>query len=496
MVTSVSKKAAPKKAAPDKDLRPGRVPPAGANVAAVAPGTRAADDLAAGRAHRKEAPRGHLAELTPSERPALEILAEQNAERLPWLVPLRFARMLTDPFAFYRGSAAVMAADLAASPSSGIQVVSCGDAHVSNFGFYASPEREVVFDLNDFDEGAGAPWEWDVKRLVTSAVVGGRQAGYSPSSVRKTARIAVQTYVGRLHAFGGIDAVRRHYLTARPDRSEKLLPASLRPALTRALDAATRKTSDRTFRKITERAPDVGYRVVENPPLLEHLKQERGVGVVAVEDITAAVEAYIRSTAPDIQLLLRQFEIVDIVRRVVGVGSVGTRCFLILLLGPSGEPLILQVKEAVPSVLETYGQQEQPTAFTSEHDQLGHGARVIGTQRMLQSVSDPFLGHMRLLDRHYFLRQFHDMKGSIELEGLDPLAFRGYVQACALLLARAHAQSGSLHRVLGYVGKGDAVVDALTAFAHAYADKAQSDFDALRAAADAGEIEVAPDPLR
>lgn len=451
------------------------------------------DDAAAarGRAQRKTAPRGSLAQLVPSSRSATEILVEQNRDRVQDLVPLRFARMLMDPFSFYRGTAAVMAADLAASPSSGVEVMCGGDAHISNFGVYASPQRSLLFDLNDFDETAVAPAEWDIKRLVTSAIVGGRQAGYPEKSIRKSATNAMEQYRIGLRTMLKMGVLDRYYLRLEPENyAEEVSSGDLAATIKKTSRAAVNRTSARVFSRIMEQGPDGRMRLRQNPPVLQH---------VDVSDETALTEAfqeYLTSVPADVAVLLSQFRLTDIARRVVGVGSVGTRCYLLILTASDGTPLILQVKQANNSVLVDYGLRRQPDALTSAEKALGQGVRVVAGQRILQAMSDVFLGTLRLGGRDYYVRQFQDMKGSVDLVGMSPQAFGDYVGACALSLARAHAQSVAFPMLYGYVGNGDTVGKSVVEWSYAYADKALDDFHQLQAAAKAREIEVASDPLR
>lgn len=448
------------------------------------------DDLARGRAQRKIVPRRTLAQLVPSTRDPVEILVEQNRNRLPGLVPLRFARMLTDPFSFYRGAAALMAADLAGGPSSGVEVMCGGDAHLSNFGVYASPQRTLVFDLNDFDEAAVAPAEWDVKRLITSAIVGGRQAGYPKKVIRRIADAVVETYRDGLHAMLDMDVLARYYLRLEPQRYVNKAPGSLGRIIAGTARKARTRTSARVFEKIMETGPDGQAQLRENPPLLQH------VDVTDEEALTHAFREYLTSVPADIAVLLSHFQLTDIALRVVGVGSVGTRSYLAILTGPRGTPLVLQVKEANRSVLDEYGGQHQPATLAGAESALGHGIRVVAGQRILQAMSDVFLGTLRIGGRDYYVRQYQDMKGSVETEGLDPEAFGHYVGACGYSLARAHAQSANAAMLRGYFGSGDTVEEALVEWSYAYADKTLADFEKLKAAAKAGDIEVAPDPLR
>ena len=439
---------------------------------------------------RKIAPRRALAQLVPSTRNPVEILVEQNRDRLTDLVPLRFARMLADPFSFYRGAAALMAADLAGGTSSGIEVMCAGDAHLSNFGIYAAPHRTLVFDLNDFDEAAVAPAEWDIKRLVTSAIVGGRHAGYQEKTIRRIAGKVVRTYRDGLHAMLEMNVMDRYYLRLEPQRYAHDVQGSLGRVIAEATRKAQNRTSARVFERIMERLPDGRFRLRENPPLLTH---------VAVSDetrLTDAFREYLTGVPADIALLLSHFQLTDIAMRVVGVGSVGTRSYLAILTGPDGTPLVLQVKQANQSVLQEYGRWQQPDTLASAAAALGQGIRVIGGQRILQAMSDVFLGSLRIQGQDFYVRQFQDMKGSVETEGMDPETYGQYVGACAYALARGHAQSANASMLRGYVGGGSTVSAAIVDWSYLYADKTLADFTALQAAAKAGEIEVAADPLR
>ena len=447
-------------------------------------------DIDRGRAIRKTTPRSALAQLNSSPRSATEILVSQNATRLPEFVPLRFARMLADPFSFYRGSAAVMAADLAASPTSGIDVMSCGDAHLSNFGIYAAPDRALVFDLNDFDEAAVAPADWDVKRLITSAIVGGRHAGYPEATIRLIAGDAVSSYQDSLHSMLDMSVVDRYYLRVEPERFVGQGSRGMDEVIERTIARARKRTSARMFARITQTGPDGMPRLREAPPVLQH------VTVESEAELVEAVGEYLASVPVDVALLLSHFRITDVALRVVGVGSVGTRCYLLILVGPNGEPLILQIKEAVRSVLDEFGGRAQPAGLHAVVDEVGQGRRVVDGQQILQAMSDVFLGTVRIAGRDFYVRQFHDMKGSIDTEGMAPATFGEYLQACAVLLARAHAQSANASVLRGYAGTSDTVARAVIEWSYAYADKALDDFHQLRAAATARDIEVADDPAR
>jgi uncharacterized protein (DUF2252 family) len=449
------------------------------------------EDVAHGRALRKTVSRRALAQLTPSSRTATEILVSQNADRLAELVPLRFARMLADPFSFYRGSAAVMAADLAASPSTGIEIMCCGDAHVSNFGLYAAPHRSIVFDLNDFDEAAVAPAEWDVKRLVTSAIIGGRHAGYPAKAIRRCVEQALEGYQTSLQAMlEEMNVLDRYYLRLEPEHYTGKVSKGLQAVIDKTTSQARTRTSARVFKQIMEIGPDGTPRLREAPPVLQHVDEEVEAPLVA------SVQEYMAAVPADIALLLSHFRVTDIALRVVGVGSVGTRCYLVILVGPNDTPMIMQIKEANRSVLEEYGGWSQPDTLAAAVEAKGQGVRVTDGQRILQAMSDVFLGTTRKDGRDYYVRQFHDMKGSVDLEGMSASTFGEYVFACAVLLARAHSQSANASILRGYVGTNDTVHKAVAEWSYAYADKSLDDFHQLRAAAAAGDIEVADDPAR
>lgn len=453
------------------------------------PAEPAAELREQGRARQKITPRSTLAQVQRGSRSAVDILKEQNSTRLPDLVPLRMARMLTDTFTFYRGTAAIMAADLAASPHSGIMALSSGDAHLSNFGLYASPSRSLVFDINDFDEAGFGPWEWDLKRLVTSSVVGGRQLGYSASRIEKIARRAATRYVQTLSELLEHDALTRYYQQTHPTSISGSLDKRDAAVLEKAIASATKRTSARVFRKITETGADGMLRLREDPPVLTHLR------AVDRDQAEGWFRSYLRTLSPDIALLLSQFRLVDVARRVVGVGSVGTRCFLAIMLGPQSEPLVLQLKQAQASVLSSFGEVAQPPVLSAVVSRVGEGARVVASQRILQATSDPFLGSMQADGLDLYVRQFHDMKGSFDLTSMKPKTFENYAAACAAQLARAHSQTRHAFDISGYCGGGGQVASAVTEFAHRYADVVARDFHDAKAAATRGEIPQAPDPL-
>lgn len=428
-----------------------------------------------GRRARSTAPRSSLARIGAGPRDPLGILAAQNELRVPDLVPLRVERMAASPFTFYRGTAALMAADLAASPNSGILVASCGDAHVSNFGFYASPERELVFDLNDFDEAAWAPWEWDLKRLLTSVVIGGRATGRAEAVVEHACRTAITAYRRALRAAAASSPTERYFAHFTVDAARQLLDGASRKAIVRATKQAQRRTSLRAVQRLTESDDQGRRRFIAAPPTMT------AVGPEILESVLARFHDFMASVPADIALLFSQYAVTDVARRVVGVGSVGTRCYLVLLQDGDDNTLLMQPKQAGRSVLVEYGGIAQPTELASLIETHGEGARVVAMQHVLQALSDPFLGHARTSSIDYYVRQFHDMKGGLDVEELDDVPFTTYAQACAVVLARAHSQSPTAAEVVGYIGRGSVIAEALLAWSYAYADVSADDHRAFLA---------------
>ena len=448
---------------------------------------KVAAEVTRGRAQRKISPRRTLATLAPSTRSATEILVEQNRDRLPELVPLRFARMLTNPFSFYRGAAAVMATDLAAGESSEIEVMCSGDAHIANFAIYASIQRSLVFGLNDFDEAAIAPAEWDLKRLITSAILGARQAGYPEKTVRGIATDAVRRYRDGLDEMLDLTVLDRYYLRWQPHFGQAV-PAGLAATIAQTERSARTKTSAGLFPRIMETGPDGRLTLREDPPILTSVSESEKVC------LTEAFGEYVAAVRADVAVLLSQFQLIALARRVVGVGSVGTRGYLLILTGIDGAPLILQVKQANRSVLEEYGHRRQPeSALVANVQSRGEGQRVVDGQYVLQSMADVFLGALRIGGRDYYLRQFHDMKGRVATEGMTAEVFGQYVSACASSLARAHTQSANAPMLRGYIGNDGTFETAVLEWSYAYAEKTVDDYHQLRTAAKAGLIPVADD---
>jgi uncharacterized protein (DUF2252 family) len=437
----------------------------------------------AGKAARSDMPRSAHAEYTPpKKRDPIGILRSQHTRRVQDLIPLRLERMTASPFAFYRGSAAIQAADLRNAPRTGVDVTICGDAHLANFGIYASPERSLVFDLNDFDESAYGPWEWDVKRFVGSVVVAARQRGFKESKVQTAALEAAASYRIALRQITQLSVLDRYYIRADVHRGQRA--ASSQKVLDHAIDAASRRTSAKVVRKITERAPDGSTVIAENPPLLTHVPE------ATEQSILEIARAYLSTVPSDIAVLLSQYVATDAVRRVVGVGSVGTRCYIVVLSGPAGESLVLQVKEAAESIAVEFGGAASgwSPVFGDRTDPDEHGHRVVANQHVLQAVSDPFLGWVRQDGHAFYIRQFRDQNVSIDTETLDFRPFADYVDACGTVLARAHAQSPAAPFIAGYMGGGTPFDSAIAEWASTYAEQVVEDYHALRKAVRKGEI--------
>jgi len=432
----------------------------------------------AGRALRRSVPRGDHASWVPApDRPdPLDLLAENNRPRLPDLVPVRYGRMLASPFAFLRGSAVIMADDLARTPDTGLRVQACGDAHLGNFGVFATPERNLVFDVNDFDETLPGPWEWDVKRLAVSVVLAGRNLRIAAPDVTQVVRGTVRAYRDRMTELGAMGPLEVWYdrvdvaavlEIARQERA-KDLQRQLRVSKIR------QHTSLQALPKLTEQANGT-IKIIDDPPLIGHLDPE-------VFDGETLIEAYARSLPPDRRPLLERYRVLDTARKVVGVGSVGTRCYLSLLTDADlRSPMFLQLKEALQAVLVPY-------AGKSEFDHQGQ--RVVVGQRLMQAASDMFLGWASYRGHDYYVRQYRDMKRSVNLDVMTLGGFAGYAQVCGRTLARAHARSGDAATISGYLGSGTAFDQAMASFADTYAEQVIRDYDALVTAARSGAVPV------
>ncbi|MBK3577210.1 DUF2252 domain-containing protein [Streptomyces sp. MBT65] len=443
--------------------------------------TTPADRADRGRAARKRVPRSAHADWIPSvDRPdPVAVLERQGRDRLPELLPIRYGRMAASPFAFFRGSAAVMAADLASQPHTGLTVQLCGDAHLLNFGLYASPERALLFDLNDFDETFPGPFEWDVKRLAASVAVAARENGHGDTKAHRAALEATATYRTALRALA-----RRGELAVWYDRidADSLLPlvrsARDRRRVESSLTRARRRTSLHAVGKLTETV-DGRRRIVHDPPLLEP------AGAPDMASLRKIFSDYRSTLSEERRLLLDRYRFVDAARKVVGVGSVGTRCFIVLLAGrDQDDPLFLQIKEARKSVLEEH-------LPSGPYVHPGH--RVVAGQRLLQAASDIFLGWMTgPQGRAFYWRQLRDMKGSADVAGMKPAELLAYARLCGTALARAHARSGDRVAIAAYLGGTDTFEHAVADFALSYATQTTADHATLGAAVAAGVVTAAP----
>jgi uncharacterized protein (DUF2252 family) len=446
-----------------------------------------------GRSLRRAKPRSANADWTPSadRRDPVTLLEEQNATRVPWLVPIRHARMSVSPFTFYRGAARIMAADLAGTPVSGLEVQLGGDAHLSNFGAYASPERRLVFDQNDFDETLPGPWEWDLKRLATSFVVAGQFHGHPVDATRAVAAEVVRAYRTSMGQFGDQGYLSLWYDYVDVDdigTNSGLSAKELNKRLDRFRKKATRKTSQQALEKLAEFV-DGHWRIRHEPPVLfplGHLPGNEDEDLVRAA-VDHSLETYKETLDDSRRALLDRYELADVGVKVVGVGSVGTRCLVALLIGRDDQdPLFLQIKEAGPSVLAEY---LSPSRY--EHQ----GRRVVEGQRLVQATSDIFLGWTtgELAGINYYLRQLRDWKGSVEVEadGVTPEQLGFYAGLCGMTLARGHARSGDAVAIRAYAGKGSTLDGAIVSFAEAYAAQNLEDFHRFEAAIADGRLECA-----
>jgi uncharacterized protein (DUF2252 family) len=472
-----------------------RANPGRGRTPAPIPHPSAAERSARGKEARARAPRSAHAgwQPAPDRRPAVDLVLDEAADRVPELVPIRHGRMLASPFAFFRGAAALMAADLAPTPHSDLPVQLCGDAHISNFGGFAAPDRELVFDINDFDETARGPWEWDVKRLAASVAVAGRELGLSARVRRAAAEGAARAYREAMREFAAMRNLDLWY--ARLDVAGIISQASdrtsqrRREAFERRVAGARGKDHLRALSKLTRRV-DGEARIVSRPPLVVAVEELYPHAQAAdVEDqMRAIIRSYRRSLAPERRHLIEGYRYTHMARRVGGVGSVGTRCWIVLLTGRDGDdPLFLQVKEAGPSVLERHG---------GRSTQRNHGQRVVQGQRLMQVDGDIFLGWLRTStadgpERDFYVRQLWDWKVSADVELMDAERLTFYVTLCAWTLARAHARSGDRIAIAAYLGAGRAFDRALAEFAEAYADQNERDFAALEQAVRDGRVEAA-----
>ncbi|MEU1277529.1 DUF2252 domain-containing protein [Streptomyces sp. NPDC005805] len=451
-----------------------------------------AERAARGRAARNRAPRSSHADFAPTRhRPdPVDVIEKQSATRVPDLVPLRYGRMSETPFRFFRGAAAIMAGDLAATADSGLRAQLCGDAHMLNFRLLASPERRLLFDINDFDETLPGPWEWDVKRLAASLVIAGRENGFSTVQRRRIVRATVRSYREHMRRFAGMRLLDVWYTRADADQLASVASGRLhtrgRKELERSLATARRHDNLQAFAKLTS-VIDGERRITPDPPVVTPLTDllpdvEEGVLRRRITDLLLGYRA---SLPTDRQHLLSQFTPVDVARKVVGVGSVGTRCWIVLLLGRDDEdPLFIQAKEAGVSVLAPHlGRSEYAT----------EGERVVAGQRLMQAASDIFLGWQRAegIDggtRDFYLRQLRDWKFVVDASRMAPRGMRVFGELCGWTLARAHARSGDRIAIAAYLGGSDVFDRALTEFAERYADQNERDHRALLDAIATGRV--------
>ncbi|MGC9540149.1 DUF2252 domain-containing protein [Streptomyces sp. UG1] len=458
-------------------------------TAALAPDERAAY----GRDARKRASRSGQGryEAGADRSDPIEVIERQSATRVQDLVPIRYGRMLQSPFRFYRGAAAIMAMDLGRLPDTGLRTQLCGDAHLLNFRLLASPERHLVFDINDFDETHPGPFEWDVKRLAAGLVIAARANGFSGAEQDAAVAECVRAYRRRMREFAGMRTLDIWYAQDDADQMRELMASSMSKEVRRRTAEATAKARTRThlqaFAKLT-RVTAEGRLIAPDPPLITPLRDLLADSTAGAEEkeLQTVFEEYAKTLSSERRHLLRRFHLVDIARKVVGVGSVGTRCWIVLLLGrDDDDPLLLQAKEAQESVL---------AAHTGGERYDNQGRRVVAGQRLIQTTSDIFLGWTHVvsgLDGHgrdFYVRQLRDWKGIARPETWDPGMLRLFGRLCGGSLARAHARSGDPVAIAAYLGGSDRFDRALTEFAQAYADQNERDFEALGAAVRSGRV--------
>ncbi len=430
-----------------------------------------------GSALRQSVPRSSHGVWTmrQGDRDVIGMLEQSNEGRLRHLTPIRYGRMLRNPFAFLRGAPAVMAADLAGTPATGLAVQACGDCHLVNFGVFASPERRLVFDINDFDETLRATWEWDVKRLAASFVVAARVNGFPDDRCAAVAVRTAASYRGHMHEFAEMSPLETWYFHIdADDLVANAADEESRQLRERMAAKARLRVGERLVPKITEQ---VGQRrqFVESPPLTTRVHDERALRIVR-----RGITDYLQTLDESRRFVLDRYSLEDYAVRVVGIGSVGTRCFVALLVCDDRNPLVLQIKEARPSVL---------TPFAGPSPYANQGQRVVAGQRMIQAASDIFLGWLRARDGHdYYVRQLRDMKYSVPIDALEPGGLDRYADLCGWALARAHARSGDAAAIGGYLGGGDQFDLAIGTFAVAYADQTEQDHAALMHAERTGRI--------
>jgi len=455
----------------------------------------AAERAARGKGARAEVPRSSHAAFEPGPGRAdpIKLLERQAETRVPELVPIRYGRMLVSPFTFYRGAALIMASDLAATPRSGLTVQCCGDAHLSNFGAFASPERTLVFDINDFDETLPGPWEWDVKRLAVSMLIAAQYNGFPVKDQEQVVLDTVEEYRTAMAGFAAMRNLDVWYAHLDLEATIAKLGSQFNPKMVRRTEKTLAKARTRdsmsAFSKLT-REVDGEAQIVADPPLIVPIADlAQGREREGMFDVLHELVRTYRSSLPyERRTLLEQFRLVDFARKVVGVGSVGTRAWIALLLGRDGQdPLFLQMKEAEASVLEQF---LGPSGFEN------HGERVVAGQRSMQASSDIFLGWLHVKsgldeqERDFYGRQLKDWKGSAEIEQMVPKGMATYGRLCGWTLARAHARTGDRVAIASYLGQGSSFDRAIVQFSHAYAEQNERDYQALVAAVESGKIKA------
>ena len=440
--------------------------------------------IAAGKALRDKIAREQHSRLNivKSRRDVIGMLRKSDAGRMRKLIPIRYGRMLQSPFAFYRGAAGIMAADLAQLPNTNLKVQACGDCHLLNFGGFATPERSIIFDINDFDETSSAPWEWDIKRLVASVVLAARSNGLSDAQGHDCAISCACKYREHMRTLSRMDPLRVWYAETKASDFIDSLPKSLQKKVKKRVEKmAARSGSEYDFPRLSG---SIGgqIRITDHPPIIFHPETANKAGASAL--IHQIFHTYRESLSADRRLLLDRYSLIDFAIKVVGVGSVGRRCWIVLMMSEGNDPLFLQFKEAVPSVLE---------AYCGKSAYAHHGQRVVIGQRLMQPASDIFLGWTTAPSgRHFYVRQLHDAKIKPLVETFDAEMLDAYAQACGWALARGHAKGAeSSATISGYLGSSsDAFDGAMGNFALAYADQAERDYAALKAAVRTGKIIV------
>ena len=437
-----------------------------------------------GKSLREKCPRTAQAEWKPRSKSQdiIKLLEESDADRIPGLIPVKYQRMAESPFKFFRGAAIIQARDLANARVSGIIVQACGDCHLMNFGGFATPERTFVFDINDFDETFPGPWEWDMKRLGASLILAARDRSFSKQIAKDAVRAAAASYRERMHEFSDMTALETWYAQVNIDALREYFrkDADMSARLSKKQKQARSQTSEAVVPKLTA-IVDGRRKIKDNPPVLFHFQQN----IRDFEKVNRNhIEQYRKSLPADRLKLMDRFQFQDSAVKVVGVGSVGTRCYVHLLLANDDDPLFLQSKEARRSVLES---PRGKSRFAHQ------GLRVVIGQRLMQAASDIFLGWFRSAHGHdYYVRQFRDMKVSAEVETFRPSTLVGYATMCGWVLARAHAKAGDASMIAGYLGSKDTFDEALVQYSAAYADQAERDFEIFKSAIRSGRLKTEP----